>query len=149
MGKGECSGEVVVLLSRVWFFCDPMDCSPSRLLCPVGFSQARILEWVAISFSRGSSWPRDRTQVSRISGRRFNLWATREALIVATFNFGECFSSALYHPLLTSLSFVYEPDRVLFKIFRVVLFQWLSYESDFSRPRSKFCAKSFLANVSC
>ena len=38
-----------------------------------------MLEWVAISFSRGSSRPRDRTQVSRIGGRRFNLWATREA----------------------------------------------------------------------
>ena len=33
-----------------------------------------------ISFSRGSSWPRDRTRVSRIGGRRFNLWATREVL---------------------------------------------------------------------
>ena len=40
-----------------------------------GILQARILEWVAISFSRGSSWPRVRTQVSRIAGRRFNLWA--------------------------------------------------------------------------
>ena len=38
-----------------------------------GILQARILEWVAISFSRGSSQPRDRTQVSRIGGRRFNL----------------------------------------------------------------------------
>ena len=42
------------------------------------FLQARILEWVAISFSRGSSWPRDWTQVSHVAGRRFNLWATRE-----------------------------------------------------------------------
>ena len=41
--------------------------------------QARVLEWVAISFSRGSSQPRDRTQVSRITGRRFTIWATREA----------------------------------------------------------------------
>ena len=45
-----------------------------------GILQARVPEWVAISFSRGSSWPRDRTQVSGIPGRRFNLWATREAL---------------------------------------------------------------------
>ena len=44
-----------------------------------GILQARILEWVTISFSRGSSRPRDRTQVSHIGGRRFNLWATREA----------------------------------------------------------------------
>ena len=38
-----------------------------------GIFQARILEWVAISFSRGSSGPRDRTWVSCIGGRRFNL----------------------------------------------------------------------------
>ena len=41
-----------------------------------GIFRARILEWVAISFSRGSSRPRDRTLVSRIPGRGFNLWAT-------------------------------------------------------------------------
>ena len=45
-----------------------------------GILQARILEQVAISFSRGSSWPRDRTWVSRIAGRCFTLWATKEAL---------------------------------------------------------------------
>ena len=44
----------------------------------MGFFQARALEWVATSFSRGSSWPRDRTQVSHIVGRRFTIWATRE-----------------------------------------------------------------------
>ena len=41
-----------------------------------GIFQARVLERVAISFSRGSSWPRDRTRVSHIVGRRFTLWAT-------------------------------------------------------------------------
>ena len=55
----------------------PVDCRPPSSSIR-GFLQARILEWVAISFSTGSSWPRDRTQVSRIAGRRFNLWATRE-----------------------------------------------------------------------
>ena len=45
-----------------------------------GILQAGILEWVAISFSRGPSRPRDRTQLSHISGRRFNLCTTREAL---------------------------------------------------------------------
>ena len=44
-----------------------------------GILQARIVEWLAILFSRGSSRPRDWTQVSCIGGRRFNLWATREA----------------------------------------------------------------------
>ena len=45
-----------------------------------GILQARILEWVAISFSRGSSQFRDWTQVFCIAGRLFNLWATRETL---------------------------------------------------------------------
>ena len=56
--------------------CDPMDCSPPGSFIH-GILQARILEWVAISFSRGSSQPRDQTQVFCIAGRRFNLWATR------------------------------------------------------------------------
>ena len=44
-----------------------------------GILQARILEWVAFPFSRGSFQPRDRTQVSCIAGRFFTIWATREA----------------------------------------------------------------------
>ena len=52
--------------------CDPVDYS--LLGSSVhGILQARVLEWVAISFSRGSSQPRDQTRVSRIGGRRFNL----------------------------------------------------------------------------
>ena len=57
--------------------CDPVDCSPPGSSIH-GFSQARILEWVAISFSRGSSWPRNQTHISLIAGRCFNLWTTRE-----------------------------------------------------------------------
>ena len=54
-----------------------MDCSlPGSSIH--GILQARILEWVAFSFSRGSYRPRDWTQVSHIAVRRFNLWATRE-----------------------------------------------------------------------
>ena len=65
--------------------CDPVDCSlPSSSVH--GILQARILEWGAISFSRGSSWPRDRTWVSRIGDRCFNLWATREAPWLFTWN---------------------------------------------------------------
>ena len=44
-----------------------------------GILQARILEWVAFPFSRGSSQARDRTQVSHIAGGLFTSWATREA----------------------------------------------------------------------
>ena len=57
--------------------CDPMDCSLQRSSVRRIF-QARILEWIAISFSRGSSWPRDWTWVSHIVGRRLTVWATRE-----------------------------------------------------------------------
>ena len=57
---------------------DPIDCSlPGSSVH--GILQARVLEWVAISFSRGSSRPRDRSRVSWIVGRRFTIWATREA----------------------------------------------------------------------
>ena len=56
----------------------PMDCSPPGSSIHVIF-QARVLEWVAISFCRGSSQPKDRTQVSHIAGRRFTVWDTREA----------------------------------------------------------------------
>ena len=58
-------------LSRVQL-CNPVDCSLPGSSAH-GILQARILEWVAISFSRGSSQPRDRTRVSHIGGRRFNL----------------------------------------------------------------------------
>ena len=50
-----------------------------------GILQARILEWVAISFSRGSSWPRNQTRVSCIAGRWFTNWAMREAPILSLF----------------------------------------------------------------
>ena len=64
--------------------CDPVDCSlPGSTIH--GILQARILEWVAISFSRGSSRPRDWTWVSRIGGRCFNLWATRVSLVLVKY----------------------------------------------------------------
>ena len=57
--------------------CDPMDCSlPGSSIH--GIFRARVLEWVASSFSRRSSWPRDWTWVSRIVGKCFTVWATRQ-----------------------------------------------------------------------
>ena len=53
--------------------CNPMDYTVYRIL------QARTLEWAAFPFSRGSSQPRDRTQVSHIAGRFFTSWVTRGA----------------------------------------------------------------------
>ena len=55
-----------------WTLCNPMDCSLPGFSIH-GILQARVLEWVAISFSKGSSRPRDGTRVSRIPGRHFNL----------------------------------------------------------------------------
>ena len=66
---------VVKLCLTLW---DPMLCSPSGSSVH-GILHARILEWVAIAFFRGSSWPRDPTQVSCIAGRFFTVWATTEA----------------------------------------------------------------------
>ena len=59
--------------------CIPMDCSPpgSSVL---GILQVRILAWVAVPFSRGSSWFIDWTQVSCIAGRFFTIWANKEVL---------------------------------------------------------------------
>ena len=61
--------------------CDPMDCS-----CPGypvhGISQARMLEWVAISFSRGSSWPRDWIHISWAGRQILYHSATREAALL-------------------------------------------------------------------
>ena len=58
--------------------CNLMDCSPPDSSVH-GILQARIQEWVAISFSRGSSWPKDQTHVSYTADRFFTIWATREA----------------------------------------------------------------------
>ena len=80
--------------ASVWYFvhvcsvtkscpslCQPMDCSPPGSFVH-GILQARILEWVAISFSRGYSWPRDQTWVSCIGMWVLYRWATREAHVL-------------------------------------------------------------------
>ena len=67
-------GQVAQSCQTLW---DPMDCSlPGSSV--QGIFQATVLEWVALSFSRGSSPPRDRTWVPRSVGRHVTLWATRE-----------------------------------------------------------------------
>ena len=65
-------------LSCIWLFATPWTVSTPGSLVHVIF-QERILEWVAISFSRGSSRPGDQTQVSCTAGRFFTIWATRWA----------------------------------------------------------------------
>ena len=63
--------------------CRPMDCSPPGSSVH-GILQARILEWLAIPLSRGSSQTRDRSQVSCIAGRFSTVWATRNPSIMIT-----------------------------------------------------------------
>ena len=64
--------------------CDPMNCSPPGFSVH-GMVQARILEWVAIPLSRGSSQPRDQTLVSCIAGRLFTVWATGKSFFMAEY----------------------------------------------------------------
>ena len=75
--------------------CDHLDCSPPGSSVH-GIFKARILEWVAISFSRGSSRLRDRTQFYCFAGRFFIILATREAHMLTSVQFNSVqFSSAI------------------------------------------------------
>ena len=78
-----CVHVCLVALSRL-ILCDPMDCSPpGSSIC--GIFHLRVLEWVAISSSRGSSQPKDRIRVSCvvfIAERFFICWVTREAILM-------------------------------------------------------------------
>ena len=62
--------------------CNPVDCSLSGSSVH-GILQARVLEWVAVPFSKGFSQPRDRTWLSCIASRFFTIWATRKAHLFA------------------------------------------------------------------
>ena len=65
--------EKLKVAQSCWTLCHPMDCTVHWIL------QARILEWVAFLFSKGSSQPRDGTQVSHVAGGFYTIWATRKA----------------------------------------------------------------------
>ena len=78
-----------------------------------GIFQARILEWAAISFSRGTSQPRDRTWVSCITDRRFTIWATWETQ-----------ESSNYR----TIALISHASKVMFKILQAKLHQYVNYE---------------------
>ena len=69
----------VQLFVNPWTVCSPLAHSAHQNSSVHGILQARILEWVAIPFSKGSSQPRDQTQVSCLAGGFFTIWATSEA----------------------------------------------------------------------
>ena len=77
-----CVCEVAQLCANL---CDPMDCSLADFSIR-GIFQPRVLEWDAISFSRGSSRPGDQTQVSCIAGICFTLYTTNEIGFFLFFN---------------------------------------------------------------
>jgi len=82
-------------VAQLWpTLCDAMDCSLWGSSVH-GIFQARVLEWIAISVSRGSSWPRNWTLVSRIAGRRFTVWATGKPLwLLAAYSYLLIFSGS-------------------------------------------------------
>ena len=69
------TGECVLVTGLCSTLCDPTNCSLPRF-SGHGILQVRMLEWIAIPFSRGSSWPKGWTLVSCITGRFFTIWAT-------------------------------------------------------------------------
>ena len=85
--------------------CDLMDCNPPDSSVH-GIFQARTLQWVAISFSRRSFWPRNQTWVSCIVGRFFTVWANRLALF---------FLSLSLTSLFGFIRFLHECVSVLFQ----------------------------------
>ena len=91
--------------------CHPVDCSPPGSSVYRIF-QARIVEWIAISFSRGSSRPRNQTKVSCVAGRFFTYWARREAWYIAylftmTYIIGNILSVFLWYNQLSMMYFSY------------------------------------------
>ena len=87
--------------------CSLMDCDlPGSSVH--GISQARILEWVAISSSRGSSWPRDWTHISYIAGEFLTRWTTGEACVNTYMHLYLCW------PIFTSITNLYCPCIYIF-----------------------------------
>ena len=83
-----------------WTLCSPMDCNPSGSSVH-GILQARILRWVAIPFSRESSWSRDQTQASCTAGRFFTIRATQKQTKITHWNPGSHIYFLTSHPLLS------------------------------------------------
>ena len=92
-----------------------MDCSPPGSSVH-GIFQARILEWAAVSFSRGSSWPMAGTRISCIAGRLFTVWATGEAPI--------CFINSLKRKRWITLEWMFPPRCQCREGLRKNIFMW-------------------------
>ena len=115
--------------------CNPVDCS-LKVSSVHGFLQARILEWVAISFSRGSSGSRDQTQVSCIADRFFSRQATSVKALVAQ----SCLT-------LCDLMDCSLPGSSVLEFLRARILEWVAISSSMesSWPRDGNC----LSCISC
>ena len=102
-----------------------------------GIFQARILEWVAMPFSRGSSWPRDQIQVSHIVGKFFTIWATREAQYRIKWSFS---SLCTFSSILNTLLLLSGKSVLLF--FIVIYYRW----GHFLGRKAWLCGFHFLPN---
>ena len=119
--------EVAQSCPTLW---DPMDCSLPGSSVP-GILQAGILEWVAISFSRRSSQPRDRTWVSHIAGRRFTIWATREVCTYLSDQISRSVIIKEFQPILSEKAECSYDTQVYFKTY--LLTSDLNYWDKLSR----------------
>ena len=123
----------VLVIQLCQTLCDPMDCSPPDSSVH-GILQVRILEKVAIPFSRGSTWPRDETQVSCIAGRLFTIWAARKLHIYVCCCF--CGQSC---PTLCDAMDCSLPGSSIHEILQARILEWVAKPSSrgSSQPRDQ------------
>ena len=109
--------------------CDPMDCSPAGSSVH-GILQVRIVEWVAISFSRGSSQPRDQTWLSHNISRFFTIWTGKESqdwkrsVFIPSPKKGNAKECSNYH----TIALISHASKVMFKILQVRLQYYMTRE---------------------
>ena len=96
--KNRIQLEKLLKSNNVWLFCDPLDYIPPDSSVH-GILQARLLEWVAISFSRGSSWTRDRTQISCIAGGFFTTELPKNPIQIQPSSSVPCWKQGARAPL--------------------------------------------------
>ena len=126
-------GKVLVAQSCLTL-CHPMDCSwPSSSVC--GISQARILEWAAISSSKGSSWPKDWTWVSCID--RWVLYHLSHQSKLQSLNFLSLENSALDFPEPQCIQLSFPYLKLLERVVRATFLVLGNWESDEGRKELK------------
>ena len=117
-----------------------MDCSPSGSSVH-GISQARMLKWITISFSRGPSQLRDRAWVSCITGRFFTIWNTRETPII---------SSSLFHNFHGFAWFISTLSQVIAAFLPGSIYAFVNENQDVTKDQklsSNLCCSSDVSSL--